>query len=70
MCFLSDGETVSSIGGPMANSAFANWDMLRRFLPEGWEEQARLCGAMRRVRYINFPETVLRILLLHVANGC
>jgi hypothetical protein len=49
---------------------FENWDVLRRFLPEGWEEQARLCGAMQRARYIKSPETVLRILLLHLANGC
>ena len=34
------------------NETFENWDVLRRFLPEGWEEQARLCGAMRRARYI------------------
>jgi hypothetical protein len=52
------------------NEEFENWDILRRFLPEGWEEQARLCGAMRRARYIKKPETVLRILLLHLANGC
>lgn len=47
-----------------------NWDVLRRFLPDGWEKQARLSGAMRRARYIKSPETVLRILLLHLANGC
>lgn len=58
------------MGGPIANSEFENWDVLRRFLPLGWEEQARLCGAMRRARYIKSPETVLRILLLHLANGC
>lgn len=47
-----------------------NWDVLRRFLPNGWEEQGRSSGAMRRARYIKSPETVLRILLLHLANGC
>ena len=52
------------------SGTFENWDVLRRFLPEGWEEQARLCGAMRQARYIKDPETVLRILLLHLANGC
>ena len=54
----------------VAGGEFENWDMLQRFLPDGWEEQARLCGAMRRARYIKSPETVLRILLLHLANGC
>ena len=52
------------------NETFENWEVLQRFLPEGWEEQARICGAMRRARYIKDPETVLRILLLHLANGC
>lgn len=52
------------------NEEFENWEVLRRFLPEGWEEQAWLCGAMRRARYIKDPATVLRILLLHLANGC
>ena len=54
----------------IANDEFEDWDVLRRFLPEGWEEQARVCGAMRRARYIKSPETVLRILLLPLANGC
>lgn len=54
----------------VAGSEFENWDVLQRFLPEGWQEQARSCGAMRRARYIKSPETVLRILLLHLANGC
>lgn len=49
---------------------FENWDVLQKFLPQGWEEQAPLCGAMRRARYIKRPERVLRILLLHLANGC
>ena len=49
---------------------FENWDVLQRFLPEGWEEQAKFCGAMQRARYIKSAEAVLRILLLHLANGC
>ena len=54
----------------VAKDDFEDWEVLRRFLPEGWEEQAWLCGAMRRARYIKSPETVLRILMLHLANGC
>jgi hypothetical protein len=54
----------------VAKGEFEDWEVLRRFLPEGWEERAWLCGAMRRARYIKSPETVLRILMLHLANGC
>jgi hypothetical protein len=47
-----------------------NWEILRTFLPPDWAEQARRLGAMRRARYISDPETVLRVLLLHLATGC
>lgn len=47
-----------------------NWEILCSFLPEGWAEQARRLGAMRRARYISDPGIVLRILLLHLATGC
>lgn len=49
---------------------FENWEILSSFLPEGWSEQARQLGAMRRARYIKEPSVVLRILLMHVALGC
>jgi hypothetical protein len=47
-----------------------NWEILRTFLPPEWAAQARRLGAMRRARYISDPETVLRVLLLHLATGC
>ena len=61
---------MNTLVATAAANEFENWDVLQRFLPEGWEEQAKLCGAMRRARYIKSPEAVLRILLLHLANGC
>jgi len=51
-------------------TAWENWEILRTFLPPEWREQARRLGAMRRARYISDPETVLRVLLLHLAAGC
>lgn len=47
-----------------------NWAILRRFLPAGWKEQARASGALKRARGIAGPEALLRILLIHLANGC
>jgi hypothetical protein len=49
---------------------FENWEILSSFLPEGWAEQARHLGAMRRARYISDPAVVLRVLLIHLATGC
>ncbi len=60
-------------GMSTANQGLAeleNWEILRSFLPPEWAEQARRLGAMRRARYISDPETVLRVLLLHLASGC
>jgi hypothetical protein len=47
-----------------------NWTVLRRFLPAGWEEQARLSGALKRSRGVSGAEALLRTLLIHLANGC
>ena len=43
--------------------------MVRSLLPEGWEERARACGAVARLRGFASPEALLRTLLLHVARG-
>jgi hypothetical protein len=46
------------------------WDVLASLLPEDWRELARKTGAMRRARgAIGSPETLLQLLLLHVATG-
>lgn len=48
-----------------------NWHCLKRFLPEGWEEMARPLGAWRRQpRSIASSEALLRLLLIHLADGC
>lgn len=47
-----------------------DWDLVRRLLPDGWEAQARRCGALRRARGIRDPATLLRVLLVHLADGC
>jgi len=67
---VADEDTISAMDASVGKNEFEDWEVLRRFLPEGWEEQAWLCGAMRRARYIKSPERVLRILMLHLANGC
>ena len=47
-----------------------DWSILSSFLPEGWRQKARECGALTRARGIAGPEALLRILLIHIANGC
>ncbi len=47
-----------------------NWPVLLTFLPAGWEESARRLGALRRCRKFADPESLLRTLLIHLADGC
>ncbi len=48
-----------------------NWQCLQRFLPAGWEDKARELGAWRRrPRSIDSTEALLRLLLIHLADGC
>jgi len=46
------------------------WDVVRQFLPEGWSEQAHKTGAWRRSpRAFKDPDTLLRVLMMHLAAG-
>lgn len=48
-----------------------NWQCLQRFLPTGWEDMACELGAWRRKpRSISSTEALLRLLLIHLADGC
>lgn len=47
-----------------------DWRVLRSFLPKGWEDKARECGALTRARGIAGADALLRVLLIHIANGC
>jgi hypothetical protein len=49
---------------------FENWAVLQRYLPSGWEEQARISGALKRARGVITAGALLRTLLIHLANGC
>ena len=54
---------------PDESLANENWPILCTFLPKGWKEMARSTGALRRARDVPDPESLLRLLLMHVANG-
>jgi len=48
----------------------AEWELVKGLLPSGWQAQAKKLGAVRRLRGIDSVEALLRILLLHLADGC
>ena len=47
-----------------------DFEYLLGFLPPGWQDQAKGLGALRRCRKIPNAETLLRVLLIHLAEGC
>ena len=48
-----------------------DWSVIERVLPVGWLEAAQRTGAWRRrPRGIDDPGKLLRILLIHLADGC
>src|SRR4030067_3523991 len=47
-----------------------DWQVLTGFLPSGWQTKAKERGAVRRCRKFDNAETLLRILLIHLADGC
>lgn len=47
-----------------------DWELVERLLPEQWEQKARELGAFRRGREIADPSALLRVMLIHLAQGC
>jgi hypothetical protein len=47
-----------------------DWHVLLTFLPVGWQSKVKELGALQRVRKFESVETLLRILLIHLADGC
>jgi hypothetical protein len=47
-----------------------DWQIVLRVLPSGWSDKARELGALRRYREFPDAATLLRVLLIHLAEGC
>jgi hypothetical protein len=46
------------------------WKLVLGLLPENWERKAWELRAMRRHRGLDDPQTLLRMLLMHLGTGC
>jgi hypothetical protein len=47
-----------------------DWLVVCQFLPANWKDAARQLGAIRRARGIPDAETLLRVLMVHLVDGC
>jgi Transposase DDE domain len=60
-------EVAESSDGLMVGEDF---EYVVKLLPEGWQAKARELGALRRCRKVESAEVLLRVLLIHLAEGC
>ena len=54
----------------MKQHAEENWKFLTTFFPLGWEEKAKEFNALTRKRKFKSPSDLLRLLLIHLSDGC
>jgi hypothetical protein len=54
----------------MAQVEWDDWEVIERLLPAGWEAKAKETGTLRRCR--GFPDAgrLLRVLMIHLVDGC
>jgi len=60
-------EAEAEDGSPRLDE---DWVVIESLLPPGWREAARQTGALRRERGFDGPGTLLRVLLIHLVDGC
>jgi hypothetical protein len=61
---------MKHIARKQALDADEEWGLVCALLPKGWAEKAKELGAVRRLRGVGSVETLLRILFVHLADGC
>ena len=66
---LTFGDFMVIIGIMKTTTVDEDWEILLRFLPEHWASKASELGALVRKRKIGSAETLLRVLLIHLADG-
>jgi hypothetical protein len=47
-----------------------DWAVLLTFFPKAWQQKAKELGALRRCRKFAEAESLMRTLLIHLADGC
>lgn len=66
---VSDAGLDEPVGGELA-SIGQDWDVVMQMLPAQWEAKAIELGAVQRLRGFDSVGSLLRVLLIHLADGC
>lgn len=64
-----ESDWADVVGGEIA-SIGEDWDVVTAMLPAQWQAKAVELGAVRRLRGFSSVEAMLRVLLIHLADGC
>lgn len=65
-----DARLVGSLVAGEVASIGQDWDVVMAMLPVQWQAKAVELGAVRRLRGFDSVEALLRVLLIHLADGC
>lgn len=64
-------DEVSVLDGAGCADLNADWQVVMRMLPESWQDKAFELGAVRRqLRGFKDVASLLRVLMIHLADGC
>lgn len=63
-------EEIDFDGDEAFASLGEDWEVIERVLPDGWQEAARHTGALIRTRGFENAAALLRVLLIHLVEGC
>ena len=66
----ADALFLVELAAGEASSVGQDWDVVTAMLPAHWQAKAVELGAVRRLRGFDSVETLLRVLLIHLADGC
>ena len=66
---FEDADLDDPCAGEVA-SIGQDWDVVIGMLPAQWEAKAVELGAVRRLRGFDSVGSLLRVLLIHLADGC
>jgi len=69
----TDDAEDADVGEPVAGelaSIEQDWDVVMQMLPAQWESKAVELGAVQRLRGFDSVGSLLRVLLIHLADGC
>ena len=54
----------------MAKVEWDNWEVIERILPPSWETKAKETGTLRRCRGFANASQLLRVMMIHLVDGC